>query len=1002
MKAVNRLFLIFLMVMLFQPLVNSYAASPTAISIRGKVVDFKTGKPIPNATIIMWDLNTLQLHICFTDENGIYRFSGPFLKLEHTYYIYAYRGNFTQKTVDYVPSVKKIEIKSQGEYEVDFTLVPGALIELEGSWYLVQSPSPKGERAFFLKVLNEDGSPLNLDPNMIDEYGYSVHAWFLELSKKLIIIPADTPVIVKAQIWIFSRIQRRLTKENIILYNGSLAFNLPQGSKCALQISHYSLSRGLSVADTVFTDISSQVDEAQSIGFVVFDERRKMAGSKQKIMEASSLLKRAKSEEDYLKIWSILRAEIEQMDLVSKTLQNMRLISKTSAVYLSAIMAVFSVVLAFFLFEEEKKKLISSIIIYVVFLFLLYILYPGAQIVIAENSFLFLTSAAVSFPSILAIVFVIPRVWKERTVEGEVSWRSAISVIFSMGKRQIRRRKIRGFFTILSIIILILAFTSLTSFGTVFDVVSDKISKSPSPDGILVKRMMNKTSLLFIPLGTEDPKILSKIISIKNVAPRIENLPSSDPVATLRNPKSKHKALIYGILGIDPANETIYVPINKIIREGMFLSEDGENEILISPELADILNVKINDTVSLSIHGISRVSGNFTVRGIFDSEKYANLLDLDGKPYGPARMLPDGSSRLCNSTEFIIMNWRAAANLQNIASMLNPQGAPQFAVPSEIAFQTEETGDIDSMVRPLVLVFNYDVFVSSGEGIKYFHTGSYVEVKGAAELLLPLVMAGLNVGMVMLNSVYERRKELKTLLVLGLNPTHIGLLFVAEAVILGMVGGSLGYLFGLGFYRIAVLFNQDLMVREKLEWWWSAIGFVIAIAASVASAIRPAILAVSTYTPSKVRKHKLREKEARERREEIFKVYQAKEYSMPVKVSPNEIEFFVGFILNRLDELKSGYTERVENVEEMPEIENVKGELVRTIKFNYRFEVSGRKRETKNSLIITKDPKENYYRVKMISEPAVPGMPEDAIDRTVDVIFNMMVYWAKNKRRLIG
>ena len=1002
MKAMFRPFIMLLMLMLLQSSTNNYAVSPTAPSISGKVVDFKTGEPIPNATIIIWDLNALKSSIYFTDENGTYSISGSFIKLEHTYRIYAFRGNFTQKIVDYIPSVKKIEIASWKEYEVNFRLVPGALIELNGSWYLVQASSPGSERAIFLKVLNEDGSPLNLHPDMVDEYGYSIHAWFLKLKRNLIIIPADMPVIIRAQIWVFSTVERRIRKENIILYNGSLAFNLPQGFRRSLQISDYSLRRGLDITDAKFSDVLSQIDEAQSIGFVVFEERRMVMSSKQKIMEANSLLTRAKDEEDYLKVWSILRAEIERMNLVSRTLQNMRLISKTSAVYLSAVMAAFSIVLAFFLFEEKKKKMISSIMIYFAFLVALYFLYPGAQIVISENKLLFIVSAAVSFSAVLAFVFGIPYVWKERVVEGEVSWRSAISIIFSMGKRQIRRRKIRGFFTILSIIILILAFTSLTSFGTVFGIVSDKISGSSPADGILVKRVMNETSLLFTPLGSEDPATLSKIINIKNVAPRVENIPSYDPIAVLRNPKTKDRALIYGILGIDPANETKYASLDKIIEEGEFLSENGEDEILIGPELADILNVRINETITLDIQGISGVSRNFTVRGIFDGEKYANLLDLDGKPYGPARILSDGTLRTCNSTEIIIMNWKAAESLQNIADALNPEGAPQFAVLSEIAFQTEGAVDIDSIIRPLILVFNYDVFVSSNREITYFHIGSYVEVKGTAELLVPLVMVGLNVGMVMLNSVYERRKELRTLLMLGLNPTHIGLIFLAEAIILGMVGGSLGYLFGLGFYRIIVLLNQDLMVREKLEWWWSAIGFAIAIAASVMSAIRPAILAVNTYTPSKIRKHRLSEEKAEERKEKIFKVYQAKEYSMPVKIKLNEIEFFVSYLLSRLDELKSGYTEKIENIEEMPEIENVKGELVRTIKFDYYFEISGRRRGTRNSLIITKAPKEEYYRVKLISEPAVPGMPEDAIDRTVDVIFDMMMYWAKNKERIIG
>jgi len=986
------------MLILLQPFVNNCSASPASPRIYGKVVDFKTGMPIPNATIIIWDLNTLDLGTYFADENGVYNVSGSFLKLGHTYQVYAFRGNFTEKTIDYVPSVKKIKIESWKLYEINFTLVPGALIDLKGSWYLVQSSSLGGR--VFLKVLNEDSSELNTSLDLIDEYGDSLHAWFLRLDRNLAIIPADMPVIIEAHIFFFSKEQRRIHKEDIILYNGSWPFNLPQGSRGSLQISDYSLRRGLDIADSRFTDISSQLDEAQNIGFVVFEERRLVIDSKQKIMEASTLLTRAKDEEDYLKVWSILRAEIERMNLVSMTLLNMRLVSKTSAVYLSAVMAVFSVVLAFFLFEKEKKKMISSVMIYVVFLICLYFLYPGAHIVINENSLLFIVSAAISFSAVLALVFGIPRVWKERTVEGEVSWKSAVSIIFSMGKRQIRRRKIRGFFTILSMIILVLAFTSLTSFGTVFGIVSVRLSESSPSDGILVKRAMNETSLLFTPLGSEDPTILSKIMNIGYVAPRIENLPSSDPIALLRNPKTKDKVLIYGILGIDPVNETKYIPLNEIIEEGDFLSETREDEILVGSELADILNIKVNETITLDIQGISGVSGNFTVKGIFNDKKYMNIIDLDGKPYGPVRILSDGTLRTCNSTEVIIMNWRAAENLQKIANMLSPQGAPQFAIFSEIVFQTEGAVDMDSIIRPLILVFDYDVFVSSNKVITHFHIGSYVEVKGAAELLVPLVMVGLNVGMVMLNSVYERRKEIRTLSMLGLNPTHIGLIFVAEAIILGMVGGSLGYLFGLGFYRVMVLLDQDLMVKEKLEWWWSAVGFAIAMAASVLSTIRPAFLAVSTYTPSKIRK--ISEEEAEERREKIFKVYQAKELSMPVKVNLNEIEFFVGFVLNRLDELKIGYLGRTENIEEIPEVENVKGELIRSIKFYYYFEVSGRERGTKNNLILTKSPQDDYYRVKLVSEPAVHGMPEDAIDRTIDFVFGMMMYWTKNKERIIG
>ena len=213
------------------------------------------------------------------------------------------------------------------------------------------------------------------------------------------------------------------------------------------------------------------------------------------------------------------------------------------------------------------------------------------------------------------------------------------------------------------------------------------------------------------------------------------------------------------------------------------------------------------------------------------------------------------------------------------------------------------------MIETLIFIFNYDVFISQNGKITYYHIGSYLEMKGTIELLVPLVMVCLNVGTVMLNSVYERRKEIKILSMIGLNPTHIGLIFVAEAIILGMVGGSLGYIAGLGFYRIINLFGQNLMVREKLEWWWSAIGFALAIIASVLSAIRPAALAISTYTPSKIKRIKRSEEEMKAREEEIFRVYQAREMSMPLKVASSEILIFVSFFLDKLNSLKSGYVE---------------------------------------------------------------------------------------------
>lgn len=975
-----------------------------SISVFVKAVDAVTGQPIQDATLILWDLSTFDkpqpgAGIYSTDENGECIIFGDYLRIKHFYWLYVYKGNFEEKTVDYVPVKREIYLERPENVSLTLQMVPGAMVEVEGIPYLVQSPSPE-ERYMIITIKERSGA---LNYSFIREYGNSPDVYMLGLNRKTIIVPANTPIDLEVKVWFFLKEIGRITVSSEIFYinNNSLPLILPQrGLLSSVKIPAYSLRKGLSHIESVFADVSSKLDDAQRIGFTVFDERRILTRVSQRKIEAESLLQSAQTDKDFENIWLALREALGEMNYVYAVLQNKYLVSKTNAVYLSAVISVFSIVLSSFLFESEKKKIHAGIIFYIVSIVILYFIHPGSHVIIDENFILFLQSASISFIAVLAVVFGIPHVWKERTVEGEVSWRSAISVIFSMGKRQIRRKKIRGFFTILSICILILAFTSLTSFGTAFGVVSSKLNAVPPSEGVLIRRMINGSSLIFSPLGYGDIISISRIASISNVAQRLKNYPKNEPVVRLVNPNTGAFHFIYGVLAISPANESIYTNLDEVA-EGGYLSEGVENEVLISVNVANKLGIKVNGNVTLEVSGTT-LRKNMMVKGLINDEDYEGLIDIDGNPIGPSRLLEDGSARRCNSTEIIVTNLKTAERIQMDLDAIYGRNAPQFVLPSEILFRFNPEVNIESAVKELIFLFGYDIFVSRNNEVTYYYVGSYIEFRGVAELLIPMVMVILNVSMVMVNSAYERGKEIRVLSMLGLNPTHIGLTFVAEAIVMGMVGGSLGYLAGLGFYRIMILFGHDLMVREKLEWWWSALGFLLAILVSVLSAMRPAAMAVSAYTPSKVRKVKRSEEEKKKRKEEIFKVYHARELTMPVKVLTSEKDFFLSFFFDRLDELRTGYTERVENIEDIPEIENVKGEVVKTIKFIYYFGPPDRRRGTKNSLVLIKSPYEDYYRVKLISEPAAPGIPESAVDRTVDFVHDIMMFWAKDKKRIMG
>jgi len=964
-----------------------------------EIVDAETGSPVSGATIMIWDLNTLEKPmlgrgIYLTGDDGQYDITGSYVVLGHTYRIYAYRGNFTEMRADYVPTVHQFTLDIyEKTINISLGLVPGASIFLNGTVYAVQTTG-LGTQFSIMTVDPESGSPPELGVNYLNRYD-GVSEWFIGSTRRFVVIPANRPIKLRIEAGFYSR-GEGFTFISFIIDDNGMPFKLAQKSKFILDLSEFSLRRGLGVLNEKLGESSSLLDEAQSVGFTVFKERHYLFDARSKVIEAETHLHNGL----YNCSWASLREAFVNAEFISMNIGIMRLISMTNAVYLPAVLAVFAVILAFFLFENERRKLISSVAIYVLFLTAFYWIYPGTHLILSENSTLFLEVAVLSLAGTLLVIFGVPHVWRERQVEGEVSLRSALSIIFSMGKRQIRRKKVRGFFTIFSVIILVLAFTSLTSFGSVYGIVSKRVNVMPLSRGIMVKRLMNETSLVSLPLGYGDPDFLSDILEIRCLAPRVENTPSIDPPVYIVNPNTAEAMPIYGILGVDPYGESLFTGLNETVERGRYLEEDECDEVLISVKLAEKLGIAVGENVSLYISGVSGLIARFVVAGLLNDAEYMGLIDLDGQPYGPLRIIPDGTLRVCNSTELIIMNWRAAKDLQEVANALM-EGAPRFAVLSEIVFQPV-VWDIDVLVRTLIFTFDYDVFVSLNGFVTHYYIGSYVEAKGAVELIIPLVMAGLNVGAVMLNAVYERRKEIRVLSMLGLNPAHIASTFVAEAIIIGMVGGGLGYLFGLGFYRIMAFFGQGLMVREKLEWWWSAIGFGIALTASVLSALRPAMLAVRLYTPSMIRKIKLPEEEKKVRKEKIFKAYQAKELSMPAKIKMVEKPFFFGYFLNRLDELKAGSYERVENIKEEPEIENVTGELVVAVNFDYILMVSGQRRGTKNMLIVTKSPKEDFYRIKLHCAPASPGTPENMIDRTIDFVHTIIMDWVKNKKKIMG
>jgi putative ABC transport system permease protein len=107
--------------------------------------------------------------------------------------------------------------------------------------------------------------------------------------------------------------------------------------------------------------------------------------------------------------------------------------------------------------------------------------------------------------------------------------------------------------------------------------------------------------------------------------------------------------------------------------------------------------------------------------------------------------------------------------------------------------------------------------------------------KVALVLLVIIILVGsFSIGNYMWANVEERRREIGTLITIGWGRRHIYWLFLAKAIILGLVGGVLGYVVGTVSAVILGPYLAGLEIGPVLAYfWWSVVvAMVISLAGS--------------------------------------------------------------------------------------------------------------------------------------------------------------------------
>lgn len=257
------------------------------------------------------------------------------------------------------------------------------------------------------------------------------------------------------------------------------------------------------------------------------------------------------------------------------------------------------------------------------------------------------------------------------------------------------------------------------------------------------------------------------------------------------------------IIGCHPDNEMDVKNIKPYVISGRF--EDiqyGSNRIAIGDGIANVLGLKLNQTIKMSID--QNKFAPYKIVAIFKTKNPITNYQVYGllKPIQEAAKKP-------NEINEINVKLKDYTQAKNIAQQLSSFGGELI----------ESWDQIYSNIFKMCLV---------NDAIRYASTG------------IIMLIAGFGIYNVLNMTVMQKRKDIVILKSMGYNSKNILNLFFSQGLLLGIIGSSLGLFFGffISFYLQKVLPKSVFSVSFNLNIYLQAV--LIGVGFSAISSAFPA------------------------------------------------------------------------------------------------------------------------------------------------------------------
>ena len=388
--------------------------------------------------------------------------------------------------------------------------------------------------------------------------------------------------------------------------------------------------------------------------------------------------------------------------------------------------------------------------------------------------------------------------------QADVGRLSASYAAVMLGISNLRKRKVRTTLTAVTLTLLtftVLSFTSINKAITIF-----RLSRSniPTREGGLV-RDRNWRGLQTIVLEY----LRSEFADKAAVAPRswlVSKTKGEKEFFEFSAPGGRSN--VNGIVGLTPEEVRIDPesgPQKMLVPGSRWFNADDRYACILPSDVAErvgILPDHIQDKTDAEKPEITMLGHSFRVIGLIDTEKLNAYKDIDDEKLTPVDTLQEAAKMNVqeNPDEAAKAPIQAFTHMESSNSMLVPHELVMDVGGTLRSVAVSNFEEFVPSVRKFMQRVALNIFVAQGEGeearVEVLSSLQTTSFSGLGNLFIPILIAALIVLNTMTGAVYERSNEIHIYSSVGLAPTHIAALFLAESAVFATVGAVAGYLIG--------------------------------------------------------------------------------------------------------------------------------------------------------------------------------------------------------------